>query len=194
MANKSKDKGDRFERAFAKHVIETYPELISEKKPMRYLGAGRKDDVGDMHLFSDAAMQVKAVAQPGAALRNAAAGALVQKGNAKAKFGVGIVPVFGARQGRVKWLATTHLGEWPSGQDDVVAEFAMVSKLMTWVVTDEAPYGFRAWDREERIAVLAGGDTTPILVAPFEAWIADYRLNSTAADEFRAAGFTWSVE
>lgn len=114
MANKSKDKGDRFERAFAKHVIESYPELISEKKPMRHLGAGRKEDVGDMHLFSDTAMQVKAVAQPGSALRSAAAGAVIQAGHARAAFAVGVVPVFGARTGRVKWLATVQPDRWPS--------------------------------------------------------------------------------
>lgn len=198
MANTSKDKGDRFERAFSKHVIDTYPELISVKTPMRHLGAGRKEDVGDMHLFSDTAMQVKAVAQPGSALRSAASGAIIQAGHARAPFAVGVVPVFNARVGRVKWLATVQPDAWPgatpTGPTVNVTEFAMVSKLMTWVSIDEPPYGFRAWPRTERIAILGGGDTTPILVAPLEAWMEAYRTHSTAAADFRAAGFTWSVD
>jgi hypothetical protein len=198
MANTSKDKGDRFERAFAKHVIESYPELISVKTPMRHLGAGRKEDVGDMHLFSDAAIQVKAVAAPGTALRSAAAGAIIQAGHAKVPFAVGVVPVFNARVGRVKWLATVQPDAWPGvglGKPDVhVVEFAMVSKLMTWVSIDEPPFGFRAWPRTERIAILGGGETTPILVSPLEAWMETYRSNSTASAEFRAAGNTWSAD
>lgn len=194
MANKSKDKGDRFERAFAKHIIATYPELISEQTPMRYLGAGRKNDVGDMNLFNDTAMQVKAVAQPGTALRTAAAGSVLQAGHKRAPFAVGIVPVFNARVGKVKWLATTVIDRWPTPSRAAVVEFAMVSKLMAWISIDEPPFGFRAWDRTERVAVLAGGDTSPILVSPLEAWIEDYRAASNAAATFRAAGHTWSVD
>lgn len=193
MVNKSKDKGDRYERAFAKHVIGDYPELISYPTPMRYLGAGRKEDVGDMHLFSDAAMQVKAVAQLGTALRAAARGSVVQARHAHAPFAVGIVPIQGARTPKPKWMACTAIGHWPGDRRSPVAEFAMVSKLVSWISADEAPYGFRAWPRTERLALLTGGEES-LLVAPLEAWIEDYRAESIAADEFRAAGLTWTAD
>jgi hypothetical protein len=193
MVNKSKDKGDRFERAFAAHIIQTYPELISVQKPMRHLGAGRKEDVGDMHLFSDAAIQVKAVAQPGTALRSAATGSVIQAGHAAVPFAVGVVPIFGARGNKPKWMATTTIDRWPGDLRSPVVEFGSVSKLMDWISIDEAPLGFRAWGRTERLAQLNGSETR-LLVAPLEAWIEDYRRASTAPQTFIANGYTWSAD
>jgi len=46
-----------------------------------------------------------------------------------------------------------------------VAEFAMVSKALKWVKDDVGPHGFRAWDRLERIGLLAGPGE-PALIAP----------------------------
>jgi len=57
-----------------------------------------------------------------------------------------------------------------------VAEFALVSKALKWVKDDKGPYGYRVWDRLERIGLL-GGQGEPALIAPIEAWAAAYRAS-----------------
>lgn len=173
MANSSKNKGDRYERAAVAYLLETVPDLNSVKKAMRYLGAGRKEDVGDLNYFIDVAVQVKAWADMGQGIRAAASGSVIQAGHADVPFALGMVPIQGARKGKVNWLASVAVGRWPVPVEPV-AEFAMVSKALAWLKTDEAPYGFRAWERDERIGLLAGPGE-PALVAPIEAWFKAYR-------------------
>lgn len=168
MANKSKDKGDRYERAAVKYIIETVPELVDAKLPMRMLGAGRLEDIGDLSLFTDAAIQVKAVSNMGQAVRSSVAGSVIQAANAKVEFALGMVPVQGARKTQVNWLAATAVDRWPEPVEHV-AEFALISKALTWLRDDTGPYGYRVWPRSERICLLTGPGT-PCLVAPFTAW------------------------
>lgn len=174
MANKSKDKGDRYERAAVKHIIEAVPGLVDAQTPMRMLGAGRKDDIGDLNLFTDTAIQVKAVANMGQAVRSSVEGSVIQAANAKVEFALGLVPVQGARKTQVNWLACTAVDRWPVPVEHV-AEFALISKALTWLRDDTGPYGYRVWPRTERIALLTGPGT-PCLVAPLEAWLGDFAL------------------
>ena len=174
MANPSKNKGDRYERAAVKYIIETAPDLVDALKPMRMLGAGRAEDIGDLSLFTDSVIQVKAHSDMGKAVRSSVEGSVVQAANARVanagiEFALGMVPVQGARHTAVNWLACTAVDRWPVPVEHV-AEFAMIGKALTWLRDDKGPYGFRVWPREERICLLAG-QGTPCLVAPFSAWL-----------------------
>lgn len=172
MANSSKDKGDRFERESVPVLVNLLPEFALEKA-MRFLGAGRKEDVGDLYVLPDAAIQVKAWDNMGGAIRTAVSGSVVQAGHGDKEYALGMVPILGARVQQVRWLACVAPGRWPVPVEPV-AEFAMVSKALTWVKDDKGPYGYRVWNRLERIALL-GGPGEPALIAPIEAWAAAYR-------------------
>lgn len=172
MANSAKDKGDRFERESVPVLVGLLPEFALAKA-MRYLGAGRKEDVGDLYVLPDAAVQVKAWDNMGGAIRTAVSGSVIQAGHGDMEYALGMVPILGARAHQVRWLACVAPDRWPVPIEPV-AEFAMVSKALTWVKTDDAPHGFRAWDRLERIGLL-GGPGEPALIAPIEAWAAAYR-------------------
>lgn len=172
MANSSKDKGDRFERESVPVLVDLLPEFALPKA-MRFLGAGRKEDVGDLYVLPDAAIQVKAWSNMGGAIRTAVAGSVIQAGHGDKEYALGMVPILGARTTQVRWLACVAPGRWPVPVEPV-AEFALVSKALSWVKDDKGPYGYRIWDRLERIGLLAGPGE-PALIAPIEAWAEAYR-------------------
>jgi hypothetical protein len=178
MANSAKDKGDRFEREAVPVVVDLLPEFALPKA-MRHLGAGRKEDVGDLYVLPDTAVQVKAWKDTGSGIRAAAAGSVIQAGHGDMGYALGMYPILKTRAHQVRWLACVAPGRWPVPVEPV-AEFAMVSKALAWVRADEAPYGFRAWDRLERIGLLAGPGE-PTLIAPIEAWAHAYRQARLAA-------------
>ena len=81
---------------------------------MRMLGAGRKEDVGDLKAFPDAAVQVKNFKEKylSKALYEGAAGAQEQAGNARHPYNTGMVLVPRARKvGAVRFVASTL--HWP---------------------------------------------------------------------------------
>lgn len=174
MGNSPKNKGDRYERAALAYLREVVPPHLQRPNAMRMLGAGRKDDIGDLAVFFDAVVQVKAVADMGSALRQAARGATRQSINALADFAVGMVPVQGARANQVRWLASCFT--WPGGSEALPiepVEFKMVGRMLTWMKDDKGPYGYMVHPRTERVGVM-DDQGTPMLVAPFEAWLAAY--------------------
>lgn len=183
MTNRHKAKGDRGERDAVAALVEATPDLVLDSpKPM--FGAGRKEDVGDLWVYPDVAVQVKnwSLNTIGQAMRAAAAGAAVQAGNGGLPLSLGLVPIPRARTGSVRWLACLNACRYPDM--DPVAEFKQVSKLLAWIRDDEGPTGYRVYDRAERIGVLAGGQDGPVVVAPLEAWIAAYReLRAETATE-----------
>lgn len=185
MANSAKNKGDRFELAAVAYLLENAPDLVSVMKPQRMLGAGRKEDVGDIHVFKDVAIQVRALANLGQAIRSSATDSVTQAGHGNLPHALGMVPVPRARKEQVNWLAAVSPDRWPLPIEPV-AEFAIVSKALAWVRADEAPYGFRAWPREERIGLLAGPGS-PALVAPMAAWLNAYRISLAQGATLTAA-------
>lgn len=185
MANSAKNKGDRFELAAVAFLMTEVPELVSVNKAQRLLGAGRKEDVGDIHVFNDVAIQVRALANLGQAIRSSASDSVIQAGNEFLPHALGMVPVPRARKEQVNWLACVDPDHWPVPVEPV-AEFKIVSKALDWVWADEAPYGFRAWPREERIGLLAGLGK-PALVAPMAAWFTAYRAGLQAKAGLSAA-------
>lgn len=172
MANSAKNKGDRFEREGVTALVELLPDYTVED-PMRMLGAGRKKDIGDLSVFPDVAIQVRAKKDMGLAIRSSAEDAVQQAANGRMPFSLGMVPILGTRSHQVRWLACTAVDAWPGGVEPV-AEFAIVSKALAWVRDDAAPHGYRPWPRVERVGLL-GGPGFPALVAPLEAWAAAYR-------------------
>lgn len=172
MANRSKDKGDRFEREAVPVLVDLLPEFALPKA-MRHLGAGRAEDVGDLYVLPDTAVQVRAYKDPGKGIRSSAHDAVIQAGHGDKDIALGMFPILGARKDQVRWLACVAPGRWPVPVEPV-AEFAMVTKALTWIRADAAPHGFRAWDRLERVGLLAGTGE-PTLIAPIEAWAHAYR-------------------
>ncbi|WP_156697999.1 hypothetical protein [Nocardioides sp. Leaf285] len=180
MANKAKNKGDAAEREAVEVLRQMCPDLV-RPSAMRMLGAGRKDDIGDLRVFDDVSVQVKCFAPAYMAngLREAAKGASVQRGNAIAQgfdvpFALGMIPI--PRQptsGAVRWLAAVE--KWPVDLPCTPIRFTVAAKLLTWVKDDIGPIGYLAHPRERRIATHGLSLTDTVLVAPVEAWIAAYR-------------------
>ncbi|MCC3299487.1 hypothetical protein [Arthrobacter caoxuetaonis] len=177
MGNSAKNKGDRFEREAVTALVELLPEFAVEN-PMRMLGAGRKDDIGDLSVLPDTAVQVRAKKDMGQAIRSSAEDSVKQAANGRVPYALGMVPILGTRANQVRWLACTALDAWPGGMDPV-AEFAIVSKALAWVRDDAGPHGYRPWQRLERVGLLRGPGY-PALIAPLEAWTDAYRRMSEA--------------
>src|SRR5699024_5027038 len=139
MANSSKNKGDRAEREAVEYLQQMIPDLVVPRA-QRMLGAGRADDVGDLRVLLDVAVQVRnyKLDSLGAALRSAAVDAVGQAANGDMPYALGLVPYPRARSGSVRWLAT-----WvtpPAGLLIEAHEFASVSKAAAWVRDDQGPY------------------------------------------------------
>lgn len=170
MANRSKNKGDRYERAAFALVLQDYADLVDVAHPGRNR-AGRRLDPGDLHLFSDCVVQVKAYDDIGAALWRAAYGARTQAGYGDFPHDVGLVPVIGARRTGVNWLATST--SWPT---DIPADahrvFGSCPRAIAWLRDDSCGV-----PRSRRLARVARQDKDPIWVAPAAAWFEAYRAN-----------------
>lgn len=187
MPNSSKNKGDRAEREAVVELRTKAPDLVLDNA-QRKLGAGRKEDTGDLHVFPDVAVQVKSMARLGTALREAATGADVQAANGRVSFALGMVPVPRARQGSVRWLAACT--QWPDSgiASDEVARFATPETLVAHLRNENSGI-----PRDRRIALLLRKGSDPLVVATIEAWLNAYRgerkaETSAPAQALRIAG------
>ena len=170
MANSNKRKGDRAEREAVAVLRALAPDLVVGR-PQRLLGAGRREDTGDLWVFPGVTVQVKWRADPLHALhalRAAADGATVQGARAGSGFAVGLVPLPGARSAAVRWVACCH--HWPIPIPAGTARFAGVARALTLVRADDP-----AVPRTHRLAVVERAGSVPLIVATVEAWVAAYR-------------------
>ena len=103
MANSNKRRGDRAEREALAVVCRLAPDLVVAR-PQRLLGAGRREDTGDLWVLPGVTAQVKHRADPAQAIRLAADGAAAQARRAGSEFAVGLVPIPRARVGAVRVL------------------------------------------------------------------------------------------
>ena len=110
--NRAKRKGDRYELE-AVGVLAGLLPALTVAKPQRMLGAGRRDDKGDLLVLADTAVQVKAWRDTVRAVTDAASGAHRQAAGWDLPYSVGMVPVLGASRFAVRWLFATH--QWPTG-------------------------------------------------------------------------------
>lgn len=114
MPNPQKQKGDEAEREAVAAIRDLAPDLVVWNA-QRMLGAGRKEDVGDLLVFDDVAVQVKSfkAAYLSAAIYQAATGATVQAGHGRKRFALGLILVPRARKvGAVRFAAVVE--KWPA--------------------------------------------------------------------------------
>ncbi|MDQ2740206.1 MAG: hypothetical protein M3Y35_16655 [Actinomycetota bacterium] len=176
MANSSKSKGDKAERE-AVLVLNDLASDLTVSRPRRKLGAGRKDDEGDLDVFPDATVQVKFwPAAVNASVREAAIDAQAQSSRAGTPFHTGMVCLPNVRTQAVRWVAATL--EWPGFRptDDELALFALVPKALAHIRREDIGV-----PRRRRIALVRYADTPDIFVAPIDAWLLAYRRARAAA-------------
>lgn len=175
MANSAKAKGDAGEREAVRVLLALAPDLLDVGKPMRALGAGRKEDVGDIHFFNDCAVQIKTMKDIGAAVRQAAAGALAQSRNAAVPFHLGMAPVPRAPAASVRWIASCL--DWPDDaiQHDEVFRTGTPSVAIAHLRNERLGV-----PRVRRIAAIERKGADTIIVAPIEAWLEVYRAARAA--------------
>lgn len=166
VANASKKKGDRFEREAAAYLIDQAPDLVLPDC-QRYLGAGRKDDIGDLRAFHDTTVQVKAYNDPLAAIRLGVAGARAQSTRADTALHLGMVPVPRASKtdpNVVRWLACTY--EWPTPVE--TESWGLAGRAVNWVRTADQPI-------DSRVTSISTRGLEPFYLGSMQAWLAAYR-------------------
>lgn len=173
MANRSKAKGDQGERDAVVALIQRVPHLlVQDRQPMRQLGAGRKDDEGDLRVLPGVAVQVKWWNNLTRACREAADGAVRQARNAGDELHLGMVPVPRASRavGALRWLAVGY--SWPAGtqQWEPVPTFGTTLAAVKHLQTG---FGGRVPLRLRMVRVRSKGTRTMYL-APLEAWLECY--------------------
>lgn len=168
MVNRSKAKGDKAELDATEWFKFGYPDLVVPR-PKRMLGAGRKEDIGDLWVFADVAIQVKAYAPTSlsAALYDAARTSVDQAANGDMPFALGMVKMHNARPGTERWIASVT--EWPEECDPV--PFKAATDAAKWASTHPAPM--------QAVALVSRGGATPIFVAPMIHWMEVYRRTRT---------------
>lgn len=171
MPNANQDKGKRNERNAVKFLVEHFEDLVDVKNPARLLGEGRREDGGDLNVFSDTTVQVKAWKNLGAGIHDAARSAVEQADYADKTFAVGMVPIPRAQPGTVSWLFC-QLADADASVEvaDSVVTFARASDLITWIRDDAGPKGYIAHDRQVRVATLKHGSAPAVEVMTSEAW------------------------
>ena len=168
MSNPSKAKGDRYELEATAHIVEVYPDLVVWNA-QRMLGAGRKEDIGDLLVFPDVAVQVKAFAAKAmsAGLYSAAKGAEAQRNNARHPYALGLVLVPRARKvGAVRWAASVLT--WP-----VEAEHQVHSNSLSALEAVKS-----AGPLSRLTAQVFRKNTAPIIIASLDTWVSAYRAAS----------------
>ena len=177
VSNSSKSKGDRNELAAVLELVAKAGDLVLPNA-QRKLGAGRREDVGDLHVFANVAVQVRAVAEMGRGLRTAATDSVEQARHGGVPFALGMVPVPRARKESVRWLASCL--SWPGSRpgDEEIAVFTNPGAAIAHLRRDDLGV-----PRTRRIAQLRRLNTCSVFVAPIEAWIQAYRRVRVGAGE-----------
>lgn len=168
--NAAKSKGDQGEREAVLVLCQMAPDLALPNA-RRKLGAGRRDDMGDIDVFSDVTVQGKTMADVTSALRQAASGAAVQSVRAGTRWPLGMAPIPRARRCAVRWLAATT--EWPGGTppEDETMLTGRSEAAVSHARNEKAGI-----PRVRRISLVKRSGSAPMYVAPVEAWVDAYRL------------------
>ena len=178
MAHPSKRKGDKAELEAVRMLCLFAPDLVMEKAN-RMLGAGRKDDVGDLRVFEDVAIQVKAYANVSNGLRQATNGAIVQGERAGSRFAIGMVPIPRAPRDNplaVRWLACCF--EWPHPEDlDAlsVGRWGATEKAVEWLRLKPTASRPDVLAVDQRLALIERKGQGPMFIATVQTWLAAYR-------------------
>lgn len=165
MANPQKAKGARNEWRAIRLLTTLCPDLLVPN-PRPKLGAGRKDDEGDLIAFNDVAVQVKAHNDYLRACRLAADGAHHQRLNMGAALGVGMVPIPHARQTGTNWLFTTLA--WPTTPPSDTPHYGLTSEAATHIRNPNT-------DPTDRLAVIRRSGKPDLWIGTAQSWTAAYR-------------------
>lgn len=173
MTNPQKTKGDRGEREAVLALTRLAGDRVVEN-PRRKLGAGRRDDMGDLDVLPGVTIQVKTMSDLSRALRSAASGAMEQRERSGDDWALGMAPVPHARSKAVRWLAATE--EWPGGEPDAdcVAGFGMIAAAISHARREDIGV-----PRYRRLAVVRRLGQPALYVAPLEAWVHDWCASSS---------------
>lgn len=168
MANPQKTKGDKFERAALAHFRAVCPDLVGEFADR--IKAGSRKDLGDLYVFEDVVVQVKAYNDSVRACKLASDGATRQQSNTGKAIAVGMVPVPNARKNTsVHWLFVAQ--RWPIP----VAEDAVFVTGMAGTAIEHVRNDKLGIPRANRIAVVRRAADPDLWIGPWEAWVAAYR-------------------
>lgn len=171
MANPQKQKGDRGEREAVEALVLLAGPLGLTMTPlqMRALGAGRKEDTGDIHVFPDVAIQVKnyAASRMNQALREAAVGAAAQAQNGRVPFHLGMSVVPRARKDGFRWAVSAM--HWPV---PVEADSVLTTPMAALDAAKSDPMGLFVARRK---------GTEDVLVSSLHRWLDDYVTALTVA-------------
>jgi hypothetical protein len=175
--NANKNKGDAFEREAVAVLLEIAPEhMLKSGVRMRELGAGRKEDMGDVRILRDTVVQVKAWKNVTSGIRQGSDGAERQRLNAGALWGAAMVPLPNSRKVlddgvTVRWLAASY--EWPDpnvGNRSTTETFttAKFTAALDWLKDkkNDVP-------RELRVVELTHGRLGTLWIAPVQCWLRD---------------------
>lgn len=166
--NPNKTKGDRGEREAVRTLVQMAgSDALLDAR--RKLGAGRRDDMGDLDVLPGVCIQVRCLADVTVALRTAASDAFVQAGRSGALFALGMVPIPRARKSAVRWLASAC--EWPALiPDDEIRVVGVTSAAIRHARSETLGV-----PRRRRVAIVRRSDTPDLYVAPLEAWVEAWR-------------------
>ena len=155
-------RGDKAEREALAFLTALTPDLVVPC-PQRILGLGRHLDTGDLDVYPDVAVQVKAFSNVVAGARLAAVGAAAQAVNRGVPLSVGVVlrPRV-ARSRTDRWIIATTT--WPTLLDPGVAVTGNGGLAVAWV-TDQA-----GRPSAERIVVNRRSGTVDVVYAHPDAW------------------------
>lgn len=182
--NSAKAKGDRGEREAVAMLCQLAPDLVLPNA-RRKLGAGRRDDIGDLEVFPDVTIQVKTMANVVTALRDAALGAEEQAARARTTYQVGIAPIPRSRKTAVRWLAATTA--WPEGPppDD---EVRVVGRTQDAIIHCRSEH--LGIPRFRRIANVRRAGAAPLYISTIEAWVFAWQHEVSAQSTLPVAA--WS--
>lgn len=178
MANAAKTKGDRGERAAVALLCALAPDLVCER-PERMLGAGRRDDIGDLRVFDDVTIQVKTMKDFTRAMRVASDDAYEQNERAGLRHALGMVPIPHASTApdAVKWIAACR--QLP-GMDhlDVEGLFCtgQSSLAVDWLRLRPTKKRPSVRQIDDRFAVVQTKGLPEMYLATIQSWLRLYRL------------------
>lgn len=172
MANTSKRKGDKGELEGVAVLVTRVPHLCVPN-PMRALGAGRRDDHGDLRVLPDVSIQVKTWAAVTRACRESVEGAVRQARNAANPMALGLVPIPNTPKapGALRWLAVAY--DWPGGTASwvPVPTFGVTLNAVRHLRTG---FGGKVPLRLRMVQVKGGSGRRAMFIGPLDAWLECY--------------------
>ena len=169
VMNSSKNKGDQGERDAVEMFQTLAPDLVLPNA-RRKLGAGRRDDMGDLDVFNDVAVQVKCYADIVRALRESVVGAHAQAQRSGTRWSIGLAPIPRARRSGIRWITIAY--EWPSAPNVHLPSFGSSSLAIDYFLN---PSNVIAVPNRDRVALVERKDKPLVILSPVSAWLNAYR-------------------